>query len=451
MMSVLNHSVFILLMLKLLFTVVTSTALPRNVYIKDQAFMSRSNNMPLVMSGPNVVVKGPPYLPTVAGAEHCKDVVNSVCSAAGNCTACTTFNQADIDLIKSQGRNMIRLGVTWAGAQPKDEDALDPDFLNRLRAILNLTDKNNIHVMLDNHGDMTASAGCGNGVPMWISQKAAPELIGKPLETGFPFYLISDLRIKNLGGYKHCGSNASKWMQYAGDPNYNLLNECCQAINSGNPAATGYTKIAQANMNYVINKGPGRDAFVRYWKLMAEAVKDHPSAFAFELMNEPMSINRRDMYDTWRATAEEILTVIPDASVAVADTGESAVLPGWLYTILDFIPVPYLAPSKDTVEWMQRSTNLFYAFHWYGSPSKPEDGVKNAQNVGKDWNMPTFSTEFFDCAAWKAAEEANVSRSYWHYSCYCNTGPDFGNKKIPSETFGACILGWGGGNTAKCM
>ena len=59
-------------------------------------------------------------------------------------------------------------------------------------------------------------------------------------------------------------------------------------------------------MEYVINDGPGRDAFVRYWRLIAEEIKDHPSAFALELMNEPISINRRDMYDTWRAAAEAV-------------------------------------------------------------------------------------------------------------------------------------------------
>lgn len=43
-----------------------------------------------------------------------------------------------------------------------------------------------IHVMLDNHGDMTGSANCGNGAPMWFQQKAAADLIGKPLTTDFP-------------------------------------------------------------------------------------------------------------------------------------------------------------------------------------------------------------------------------------------------------------------------
>jgi hypothetical protein len=48
---------------------------------------------------------------------------------------------------------------------------------------------------------------------------------------------------------------------------------------------------------------------------MAEAVVDHPRAFAFELMNEPMTIWRRDAFKTWRACAEAIVAVIPDASV----------------------------------------------------------------------------------------------------------------------------------------
>ena len=64
-------------------------------------------------------------------------------------------------------------------SQPRDEDALDPVFLKKLHSVLDLTDANDIHVILDNHGDMVGTAGCGNGVPMWFQQKAAPELIGK--------------------------------------------------------------------------------------------------------------------------------------------------------------------------------------------------------------------------------------------------------------------------------
>ena len=487
-----------------------SGALPRHVRIDGQRFIFSSTNTSIVLSGPNVVVKGPPYLPAVRGVTHCHDVVNSNCSATGTCKTCYTFNEADINLIKSQGRNFIRLGVVWAGAQPRDEDALDIDFLERLHAILDLADRTGIHVMLDNHGDMTASAACGNGAPMWVSQKAAPHLIGKPLKTGFPFDLIDSLKISNLGGYDHCSDNETKWAAFAGDPNYNLLNECCLAINGGNPAATGFTTIAQKNMDFIIHDGPGRKAFVRFWTLMANAIKQHPSAFALELMNEPASINRRfsqealppaflslsalpsslaqaihtshghvtshiahltshishltshtshfthhlrnrrDMYDTWRAATEAVVSIIPDISVAVADTVQGPVLPGWVDELTDIIPLPYLSPSRSAVEWMQASNNVFYAWHYYGFPSTVAAAVKHAQGVSSAWNIPSFATEFMDCDMWDATRTASISHSYWHYSCYCDTNADFGHKKVPSQTFGACILGWGAGVTDRC-
>ena len=68
-------------------------------------------------------------------------------------------NQADIDHMRDMGWNTIRLGVVWAGAQPRDEDALDSDFLELLHDVLDLTDANEVHVLLDNHGDMVGSAG----------------------------------------------------------------------------------------------------------------------------------------------------------------------------------------------------------------------------------------------------------------------------------------------------
>ena len=55
----------------------------------------------------------------------------------------------------------------------------------------------------------------------------------------------------------------------------------------------------------------------------AEAVVDHPSAFAAELANEPMTLKRRELYQTWQAAAEAINGVIPDMSVALSDTGAS--------------------------------------------------------------------------------------------------------------------------------
>ena len=138
--------------------VASSQALPspiaRNVKIDGRQFVLAASNVSIVMAGPNVVVKGPPYLPEVSGDTICNDVTDDVCGATGNCTTCTTFNQADVDHIKALGWNSIRLGVVWAGAQPRDKDELDPEFLARLHDVLDLTDANELHVVLDNHGGM---------------------------------------------------------------------------------------------------------------------------------------------------------------------------------------------------------------------------------------------------------------------------------------------------------
>jgi hypothetical protein len=415
----------------------------RNVYIDGQSFYLTATNEPIVMSGPNVVVKGPPYMPSVSGDTYCNDIVNDECSIDGSCESCFTFNEYDIANIKSMGWNTIRLGVVWAGAQPNDEDALDPDFVSKLQAVLKLCGDNDINVILDNHGDMVGSAGCGNGVPMWFQQKASPDLIGKQLVTGLPYSVIPGLNINEVEGYDYCGDNETSWAQYAGDPNYNLLNECCLAMNSPNPGGLGYTTISQATMDYLVEEGQGRDDFVRFWTLMAEAVVDYPAAIACELMNEPMTIRRTKMYETWQACAIAINNIIPDMSVSLCDVGEGALYPDWVTEHFS----AGIAIHQDTIDWIKNSTTLFYAWHWYGAPSDPNDAIQNVQAIMDDWNIPSFATEFMSCDIWNDATNANISHSYWHYSSYCNTGPDFGNLSVPDETFGGCILGWAGGNS----
>ena len=64
--------------------------------------------------------------------------------------------------------------------------------------------------------------------------------------------------------------------------------------------------------------------------------------------------------------------------------------------------------------------------------------------------MEWVPTRLVAGSQFNAAKAANISHSYWHYSSYCTTGPWFGDRRVPSETFGACILGWDGGNSSMC-
>lgn len=393
----------------------------RNVYIKDRLFVHRKTGLPIVMSGPNVVVKGSPWIPSVSGNGICDD---------HRYGTCYTFNQHDVDHLKSRGWNAIRLGVIWAGAQPRDEPVLDPAFLQRLHAILNLTDRNDIHVILDNHGDQIASANCGNGAPMWFSQKAAPFLIGKPLESSFPFDILDLTNVQKAPGYWHCGNNKEKWAQHAGDPDYNVKNECCRAMNGPNPSGLGYSSLAQATMTHMLKPGSGRDDFVRYWRLIAEAVRDHPSAIAAELMNEPPSIERQLMFDTWRACQEAINQVIPDMSVSIMDVEENGVVPAWV----GVLPLPLIGINKATDAWIKNSTTLMYTWHYGNVP----EVIIEVESVSLAWNLPTMGTEL-GCEHMAAAKKAFISHLYWHYSSYCD-----------NRGFGKCILGSSDGGSSKC-
>ena len=336
----------------------------------------------------------------------------------------------------------MRLGVVWAGAQPRDENFLDANFLVRLHALLNITDAAGLAVILDNHGDMVGTANCGNGVPAWVQAQAAGALIGKPLATAFPYDIVPGLQVTELPGYSVCGANASAWAEFSGDPLYNLLSPCCQAMNSDNPGALGFTTLAQATMDYVVSEGNGRAAFVRYWALLAEAVAVHPSAVAAELMNEPMTIRRTRAFDTWREAGQAITAAVPDMAVSVADTGEAVVLPAWVIAIIGGSE----GISNETLSWIRSAGNVYFAWHWYGAPANATDAVAEALALGDSWGVPTLLTEFMDCAAWLAAARAGIGHTYWHYSAYCTTGAAFGNRSVPADSFGACILGWAGGN-----
>jgi hypothetical protein len=73
--------------------VLVSSLKQREIIVQDTDFILRQTGEKIVLVGPNVVVKGPPYLPDVTGNSYCIDHVDSTCSSNGACSSCTTFNQ----------------------------------------------------------------------------------------------------------------------------------------------------------------------------------------------------------------------------------------------------------------------------------------------------------------------------------------------------------------------
>ena len=125
---------------------------------------------------------------------------------------------------------------------------------------------------------------------------------------------------------------------------------------------------------------------------------EHPSAFAAELMNEPMSIYRGAMYDTWKATAEAINAIIPDMSASLTDVGNGLYFSDWPF---EHDAAGLISPS--TIKWIKESQNLFYAWHFYGNQEDTNNAITNALALGNAWNVPIFLTEFMSCDIWKLA------------------------------------------------
>ena len=133
--------------------------------------------------------------------------------------------------------------------------------------------------------------------------------------------------------------------------------------------------------------------------------------------------------------AEAINAVIPDMSVALADTGQVAQAPwNWLGGSFDI--------DEWTLAWIKESKTVFCeqrsqpstapltpptrrkhqqaqeaetanaslradAFHPYLNPGQTtQDVVQFVRNISKDWDVPSFATEFGGCDVWDAMAAA---------------------------------------------
>ena len=177
------------------------------IYINGSSFYTKNGNKIGFLTGMNIMVKGPPWIPDSFSNKRCDN------------SFCRSFSQADIDHLKNSSYpipfNAIRLSTIWAGAQPVHTiTGLDIEFKERLLNITKLCHKNDIYILLDIHQDALSSVYCGEGVPHWIFEKTV-YFSEKPFECK-----------EGL-----CSCNESEWAEYQGLPDFNILNKCCVKAN----------------------------------------------------------------------------------------------------------------------------------------------------------------------------------------------------------------------------
>ena len=145
-------SLIIILLLSLIINSGQSRA--PGVFIKGRSFYQKNGTKIDFLTGMNIIVKGPPWIPDTFGNQKCND------------SFCRSFTQADINHLKNitnpTSFNAIRLSTIWAGAQPNSTiDGLDIEFKDRLRNITRLCHQNNIYILFDIHQDVLSSVYCG--------------------------------------------------------------------------------------------------------------------------------------------------------------------------------------------------------------------------------------------------------------------------------------------------
>jgi endoglycosylceramidase len=80
-----------------------------------------------------------------------------------------SFSQKDVDLLADLGMNVIRLDVSWAGAEPI-RGSYNQSYFNQLHRIIDMCAKKGIYVILEWHQDLFSEKYCGNGAPLWASR-----------------------------------------------------------------------------------------------------------------------------------------------------------------------------------------------------------------------------------------------------------------------------------------
>ena len=405
---------------------------PRAVTVIGGRFVNRSGGVEQ-LRGSNVVVKGPPWLPAVNGSRRCDPT-----------KTCSTFNEDDAAYFRSQGWNFVRLGVAWAGGQPTESDVLDARFVARLHALLELCERYGIRVLLDVHEDAMGSALCGEGVPMWWFEQHLPALIGAPV-VGFA---------EALPPVGRCSvSDVATWREHAGDPEYNLKNPCCLALNRPTlRGGWGWRLLpsvgVQLTFAHLVLSADGRAAYARYVGLLAEAVSHHPAAIGIELMNEPPFLPKvppfltEAVFELYRECYEAVRAVSADLAVGLADAGQLA-----QYADDTHLPAA-------TQAWLRQAKHLMYTFHWYNSSMFPsfETSLANAHALGALWAAAPILTEFnagnmhlAQLADGDAIVPGGVGWAEYPYHSYCTVPaseslePNSGCTVGEECAFGACI------------
>ncbi|KJZ70933.1 hypothetical protein HIM_09684 [Hirsutella minnesotensis 3608] len=178
----------------------------------------------------------------------------------------SSFGEQDAQNLRDLGLNIVRLGHSWAGAEPV-RGQYNQTFLDIMKRQTKMAEDNGLYVLVDAHQDCLSRQLCGHGVPDWFVKKGWVSE-GKM----YPFPL--------------------KLKPFPVDANgFPSPKSICNTVDW----ALSYTSVALGNaFGRLYNNYDGLgDAFASFWKRLASEYVDTPNIVGYNLLNEPW------VGDTW--------------------------------------------------------------------------------------------------------------------------------------------------------
>ena len=188
--------------------------------------------------GTNVVVKQFPWHPETEGFSY------------------GSFSEQDMQLLKSLGLNVVRLGFMWPGMEPT-RGKYNETYMQVMQHIVSLSAKYGIYVLLDMHQDAFSRMLCVEGMPTWTVNTGNAKNFPEPLHE--PFIV---------------------------DPKTGMpTDEDCAKFFWSDYYFTEATSVAFQNL---YNNTDGLlDSWAAFWAKTASGFKNFSNVIGYELINEP--------------------------------------------------------------------------------------------------------------------------------------------------------------------
>jgi len=202
-------------------------------------------NRTVIFHGVNAIYKLPPYYPPLLTGFDPN----------------LSLSEIDFQNLNSWGLNFIRLYMSWEGTE-QIRGQYNSTYLEIVKNIVQTAAKYNITILLDAHQDVASRKLCGEGFPDWAVNVS-----------DFPAPVKANISFDEKG---HAN-----------------LTECLQrGFGDWYWANDVYT----AYKNFYTDVDGILESFTEFWKAVADFFKDEPNILGYEIINEPNTFDRGNLY-----------------------------------------------------------------------------------------------------------------------------------------------------------